>query len=99
MHPDRGPRWRVYSYMHRMAAVALLLFPRLALGLSGFETGVAVMPLVRGEPGDTEQDPKGRIKHTIWLLRSAAHMPHLRRWLPTHAFCTSWPPPPCGLRR
>ncbi len=24
MHPDRGPRWRVYSYMHRMVAVALL---------------------------------------------------------------------------
>jgi ABC-type multidrug transport system fused ATPase/permease subunit len=52
--------------------VALLLFPKLALGLSGFETGVAVMPLVKGDPTDTEENPRGRIKNTIKLLRTAA---------------------------
>ena len=55
-----------------MVGVSLLLFPKLALGLSGFETGVAVMPLVKGSPEDTEQNPAGRIRHTRRLLLSAA---------------------------
>ena len=56
----------------KMVGVALLLFPRLALGLSGFETGVAVMPLVRGDANDTPEHPEGRIRHTGWLLTTAA---------------------------
>ncbi|HEX5735766.1 MAG TPA: amino acid transporter [Blastocatellia bacterium] len=52
--------------------VALFLFPKLALGLSGFETGVVVMPLVKGDPTDTEEKPAGRIRNTKKLLLSAA---------------------------
>ncbi len=55
-----------------MVAASALLFPKLALGLSGFETGVAVMPLVTGNPGETEANPVGRIKNTYKLLTSAA---------------------------
>ncbi|HEX8734163.1 MAG TPA: hypothetical protein VF721_02500 [Pyrinomonadaceae bacterium] len=44
-------------------ALALLVFPKLALGLSGFETGVAVMPLIK--------NPK-RIENTRRLLMTAA---------------------------
>jgi hypothetical protein len=53
-------------------AFVLILFPKLALGLSGFETGVAVMPLVKGDPNDTLERPVGRIRNTKKLLTSAA---------------------------
>jgi hypothetical protein len=55
-----------------MVAVSAILFPKLALGLSGFETGVAVMPLVQGYPGETEDNPLGRIRNTYKLLTVAA---------------------------
>jgi hypothetical protein len=55
-----------------MVVVAIVVFPKLALGLSGFETGVAVMPLVQGDPGDTEEHPVGRIRNTRKLLTTAA---------------------------
>jgi len=55
-----------------MLAVALIVFPKLALGLSGFETGVAVMPQVRGRAGDTDENPAGRIRGTHRLLTTAA---------------------------
>ncbi|MBD3884492.1 amino acid transporter [Phormidium tenue FACHB-886] len=55
-----------------MLGVSLLLFPKLALGLSGFETGVVVMPLVQGNSSDTEEQPKGRIQNTHKLLTLAA---------------------------
>ncbi|MEU9119913.1 amino acid transporter [Streptomyces sp. NPDC048506] len=55
-----------------MVGVALLVFPKLALGLSGFETGVAVMPHIEGDAGDTEERPVGRIRGARKLLTTAA---------------------------
>ncbi|MBX9583235.1 MAG: amino acid transporter [Gemmataceae bacterium] len=55
-----------------MVAVSLILFPKLALGLSGFETGVAVAAHVRGRPDDDPRHPAGRIANTRKLLTAAA---------------------------
>ena len=55
-----------------MLGVSLLVFPQLALGLSGFETGVSLMPLVRGDEGDDSEHPTGRIRNTGKLLTTAA---------------------------
>lgn len=50
-----------------------LIFPKLALGLSGFETGVSVMPLVSGASKEkSEETIPGRIGNTRKLLLSAA---------------------------
>jgi hypothetical protein len=75
--PGYFAQWRSlaiveYGTPFKMILVALLLFPRLALGLSGFETGVAVMPLVEGLPDDTYSHPAGRIRNTRKLLTTAA---------------------------
>jgi hypothetical protein len=50
----------------------LPLFPYLALGLSGFELTLMAMPLVRGQPTDTPENPRGRIRRTRLLLVVAA---------------------------
>ena len=76
-HPEYLPRWTNALFVQHgnpmtMLLFALLVFPKLALGLSGFETGVAVMPLVQGDPKDTADAPAGRIRNTKKLLRSAA---------------------------
>jgi hypothetical protein len=55
-----------------LSLVCLSLFPRLALGLSGFELTMIVMPLVRGRLDDDPRCPAGRIRATRRLLIVAA---------------------------
>ncbi len=76
-HPEIVNAWTTAATVQhgspaRMILFALLLFPRLALGLSGFETGVAVMPLVKGDPSDSLEHPVGRIRNAQKLLTLAA---------------------------
>jgi hypothetical protein len=76
-HPDLIGNWKTALFQQHsnplaMVAASLLVFPKLALGLSGFETGVVVMPLVKGDPTDTQENPQGRIRNTRKLLTAAA---------------------------
>lgn len=76
-HPEVIPNWRQALFTQHgswpvMVGFALILFPKLALGLSGFETGVAVMPLVEGDSTDTAEKPEGRIRGAHKLLFTAA---------------------------
>ena len=54
--------WHNHGSIWSMLGLSVIIFPKLALGLSGFETGVAVMPLISGE----------RIRNAKKLLLTAA---------------------------
>jgi hypothetical protein len=63
-HPDVLSNWKNALFAHPrvhgnpllIIGVSLMVFPKLALGLSGFETGVVVMPLVRGDRELTQEE-------------------------------------------
>jgi hypothetical protein len=83
----RNVLFQAYRSPFLMIGTASIVFPKLALGLSGFETGVVVMPLVKsnGDCGKFEPEPaplahggestaqlRGRIRNTQKLLMTAA---------------------------
>lgn len=70
-HPQLFPHWQNALFQQHgsvlsMVGTSMVLFPKLALGLSGFETGVSVMPLIKG------RNPRQCIRNTRLLLVSAA---------------------------
>ncbi len=70
-HPETIRDWKQALFARHgnpltTIAISLVLFPKLALGLSGFETGVAVMPFIAGE------ELAARIRNTRKLLATAA---------------------------
>ncbi|ARC57659.1 hypothetical protein AS850_11310 [Frondihabitans sp. 762G35] len=78
---------RQYSSPFLAVGVSLLVFPKLALGLSGFETGVAVMPQISGAKEDTPKSPLGRIRGAQRLLTTAAII--MSVFLLTSSFATT----------
>src|SRR5262249_1160533 len=76
-HPELLQNWNAALGAQGLWTTLLILggltFPRLAVGMSGFETGVSVMPVVEGEPEDARRPiPWGRIRNTRKLLATAA---------------------------
>jgi hypothetical protein len=56
----------------RIALICVLLLPKMALGLSGFELSMVVMPLIRRRPDDDPSQPCARIRDTRKMLAVAA---------------------------
>jgi len=52
--------------------VCLWLLPKMALGLSGFEMCMVVMPIVRGNTNDEPNQPAGQIRNTRKLMLTSA---------------------------
>jgi hypothetical protein len=52
--------------------LALLTFPAMAIGLSGFELSMASAPMVHGDATDDPKHPVGRIRYTRLLMLAAA---------------------------
>lgn len=78
--PELLSNWQVALFAHgdwtALFIASSLIFPKLALGMSGFETGVSVMPLISDGRHEAEHQiglvPAGRIRATRKMLGSAA---------------------------
>lgn len=76
-HPEHLAKWTsdiaIRGDWTALLLASALIFPKLALGLSGFETGASVMPLIESDD-PPNQVPHQRIRATRKMLITAAVM-------------------------
>ncbi|WP_418190867.1 amino acid transporter [Amycolatopsis albispora] len=75
-HPEALGRWTdaltAGGGIGDIVGPAIIAFPLLVLGLSGFETGVSMMPLVAAKGKTPEERLEARVRNTRRLLTAAA---------------------------
>lgn len=75
-HPEKLDNWQnavaTSGDFGSILTTVALAFPLLVLGLSGFETGVSMMPLVEAKGSTPEEQLKSRVANTNKLLTLAA---------------------------
>jgi hypothetical protein len=76
LHPELVNSWWTATTQHhsgaKLISQCLFAFPRMSLGLSGFELSMVVLPLIRGEATDESGYPAGRVRNARKLIVVAA---------------------------
>jgi hypothetical protein len=98
-HPELVRSW--WTTMQGESSARLLgrsffAFPRMSLGLSGFELSMVVLPLIRGLPSDDSANPRGRVRNARKLLVAAALV--MSTYLLGSALVTTILIPPAALQ-
>jgi len=70
--PSGSPGPTQYPWLGAWLSVVLWTFPQMALGLSGFEMIMSVVPGVSGDTGGKAGTPEGRVRNTRKLMVAAA---------------------------
>lgn len=92
LHPEVFADWQVALVQDTggiggIVLTTLIAFPLLVLGLSGFETGVSMMPLIAAKGGSKEARLASRVRNTKKMLTTAAVI--MSMYLITSSFVTT----------